>query len=172
MSNDDKLFALEVPGYGWVSWTVSFEDMAPRFPRENILIREESADRPEFAPGECNKRCAIISTTGRVCGVDATVDLNFMENHLCAVHYRFLDSAELKDHDYQALLDCLQAKLGGPLGAPLVSWKAGTEKSYSLEWDVEDLHVELQTHDGKPQRIEIAANDPSECPSCFKRDED
>lgn len=171
MTEVAKVFALEVPGYGWVNWDISFEEMAPRFPRENILVRERSVDRPEFAPHQCVKRCAIISTTGCVCGVDAAVDLNFMENHLCAVHYHFRGAPQLQTQDYKALLDCLQKKLGSTLGDPLVSWKSGAERSFTLEWDHDDLHVELQTKDGEPRSIEIAANDPAECPTCFRRDE-
>ena len=167
MKNVAELFDLEVPGSGWVSWNVCFDEMAPRFPRENVSVRDENPEHPEYAPGECAKRCAIISTSGRICGVDAAVDLNFRDDHLCAVHYHFRESPEMQGKDYESLVDCLRSKLSASLGSPSASKGTGGEVWLGFKWSAADLHVELQASAGETKRIEMAANDPSSCPSCF-----
>lgn len=172
MKNVAELFDLEIPGYGWISWDVRFEEMAPRFPLQNVSVRDKNADRPEYAPSECSKRCAIISTAGRICGVDAAVDLNFRDNRLCAVHYHFHKAPEMQDQDYEALIDCLNSKLSASLGPPSAERQRGGEVWLGFKWTTMDLHVEVQACEGENKRIEMAANDPSSCPWCLSPEEE
>ena len=148
MKNVSELFDLEIPGYGWVSWNVRFEDVAPHFPRQSVSVRGENPERPQYAPGECAKRCAIISTSGRICGVDAAVDLNFRDERLCAVHYHFHETPELQGGDYEALIDCLRSKLSASLGSPSASEGTGGEvwvrcqgAAHKVRFEVQDTGV-------------------------------
>lgn len=164
-----ELLELEVPSFGWINWTTRFDEIAPYFPEWNISTREDDPDCPDYAPGSCTKRSAIITTAGRVCGADAVVHLNFCNESLCAVHY-FFDPGEVRStREFYVLVECLRKRISRELGVPLMRTQVKRQPEVSFRWSEDDLHVELVACEARGRDVALAANDPDICPSCLNR---
>ena len=168
MVSVSEVLNLEVPGYGWIDWGTHLDELLPWFPEQNILRREQHPDHPVFAFDECLGRSVIVHTTGRVCGTEAKVRLNFCEGRLCAVHYFFSQTAGLDDRDYCAILECLRRRLTATLGPSGMGTKAAGHGDVSFRWSQVGLHAEMRAFRDQDRTIQLATNNPAVCDWCFK----
>lgn len=160
------VFDVEIPGYGWVMWGARLEDLAVDLPERNTITRSQHASRPEFAKHPCKKRSAIVTTEGKVCGMDAVAQMNFADGRLCAVHYHFPLGQPGETEEFCAVVDCLRRKLSNVYGQPSMLTNAENGITLDYKWEANGLHIEVRASVDDDQELIILANDPKACEWC------
>ena len=168
MTSVSELLNLEIPGYGQIGWETHLEELLPWFPGHNVLRRGTHPNHPAFASDQCTVRAAVLATTGHVCGAGAAAKLNFCDGRLCAVHYDFMQTADLKDRDYCAILECLRRRLASTLGPSAMRTKVAGHGDVSFRWSQTGLHAEMRGFRDQGRVIQLAVNDPAVCPWCLR----
>lgn len=166
MNTSVPVFDVEIPGFGWVMWGSRLEDMAGALPEKNTLTRSQHGSRPEFAPGRCPKRSAVVTTEGTVCGVEAVAHMNFRDGRLCAVHYHFPLGQPGESEEFCAVVDCLRRKLSRIYGQPSLTTNAEQGITLDYKWEPDGLHIEVRASIEDDLELIVLANDPSACDWC------
>jgi hypothetical protein len=166
METKVNMFEVEIPGCGWVAWGTHLNEIAPLLPATHTVTRHAHPERPEYAPGECARRTAVVTTEGLVCGFEAVAQINFRDDRLCAVHYHFPQAEPGDSESFCAVVDCLKRKLTRQLGEPVTDTHVNDRLTIDYKWVADGLHVEVRACLEGEDELTLLANDPSACPWC------